>query len=382
MLGATLPTPMYALYQHELGFSPVVQTVIFAVYAVGVLGALLLCGRWSDQLGRRPLLLAGVAFSLVSSVVFLVAGPVWVLLAGRLLSGVSAGIFAGAATAAVIEAAPQAWAARGPAVATAANTGGLGLGPLLAGLAVQYLPWPLHLSFAAHALAVALCGLLVWLAPETVTRAERPRLRPQTLLVPTEVRAVFVSAATAGFAGFAVLGLFTAISPRILAEVIGNPDHAVAGLMSFLLLGASTAAQLGLRRFPVDRTLNVGCALLILGILLVGLSVATASLPELVIGALLAGVGQGMSFSKGLAAVNSRVDPDQRAGVTSSYFVVVYVAISLPVVGVGAASVAWGLVAAGIVFTAAVAVLAAAALVALLVLQRRAVPQPGTVGGG
>lgn len=381
MLGATLPTPMYALYQRELGFSPVVQTVIFAVYAVGVLGALLLCGRWSDQVGRRPMLLVGVAFSLVSSVVFLLAGPVWVLLAGRLLSGVSAGIFAGAATAAVIEAAPDAWSSRGPAVATAANSGGLGLGPILAGLAVQYLPAPLHLSFAVHALAVALCGVLVLLSPETVTRAGRARLRPQTLLVPAEVRAVFASASTAGFAGFAVLGLFTAISPRIVSEVIGNPNHAVAGLMSFLLLGASAAAQLGLRRTHVDRTLNLGCVLLIVGILLVGLSVATASMTELVIGALVAGVGQGMTFSKGLAAVNARVDPAQRAAVTSSYFVVLYVAISLPVVGVGAASTAWGLVTAGIVFCVAVAVLAAAALTALLVLQRRSAHEVDAVRG-
>jgi hypothetical protein len=83
-------------------------------------------------------------------------------------------------------------------------------------------------------------------------------------------------------------------------------------------------------------------------------------------------VGQGASFSKGLAAVNARVAPESRAGVTSSYFVVVYVAISLPVVGVGAASQAWGLVAAGVVFTVAVAVLAAAASTALVVLRRRA----------
>ena len=84
-----------------------------------------------------------------------------VLLGARLLSGLSAGIFAGAATAAVIEAAPERLRSRAPAVATAANTGGLGLGPLLAGLAVQYLPAPLHLSFAVHAVAVVGCAVLV-----------------------------------------------------------------------------------------------------------------------------------------------------------------------------------------------------------------------------
>jgi MFS family permease len=371
MTGTTLPTPMYALYQRELGFSPLVQTVIFAVYAVGVLAALLLFGRWSDQVGRRPLLLAGLATALVSSIVFLVAGPVWVLLVGRLFSGVSAGIFAGAATAAVIEAAPDALRGRAPAIATAVNLGGLGLGPLLGGLAVEYLPAPLHLSFAVHAVAVVLCAGLVLLAPETVRVAEHPQLRPARLAVPGPVRAVFASAVTAGFAGFAVLGLFTAVAPRIVAEVVGIPNHAVAGVVVFVLFAASTIAQLALRRVPIQRALDIGCALLAAGVLVIAASLLAASLVLLLAGAVLAGVGQGMSFSKGMAAVHERVDPGERAAVTSSFFVVLYVAISLPVVGVGAASQSWGLVTAGVVFSVAVAVLALVALAALLVLQRR-----------
>lgn len=381
MTGTTMPTPMYALYQRELGFSPLVQTVIFAVYAVGVLAALLVAGRWSDVVGRRPLLLAGLTSALASSVVFLVAGPVWVLLVGRLLSGISAGIFAGAATAAVIEAAPEAWRTRAASVATAANIGGLGMGPLLAGLAVEYLPAPLHLSFAVHAVAVLGCAVLVLLAPETVDVRPGARLRPQVLAVPADVRAVFVSAATAGFAGFAVLGLFTAVSPRILSDVLGIANHAVAGFVAFLLLGSSAMAQLGLRALPTERALDAGCALLVVGILLVGYSVAEASFPALLAGAVIAGVGQGLTFSKGLAAVNARVEPGWRAGITSSYFVVLYVAISLPVVGIGAASQAWGLVPAGIVFTIAVAVLAAAALSALLLLQRRPAPDRAPAPG-
>lgn len=376
MTGTTLPTPMYALYQQELGFSAVVQTVVFAVYAVGVLAALLLVGRWSDQVGRRPLLLAGLVSALLSSVVFLVAGPVWVLLVGRLLSGVSAGIFAGAATAAIIEAAPERLRSRAPAIATAANMGGLGLGPLLGGLAVQYLPAPLHLSFAVHGVAVALCGLLVLMAPETARVAAHPELRAARVAVPGPVRAVFASAVTAGFAGFAVLGLFTAVAPRILAEIIGLPDHAVAGLVVFVLFAASTLAQLGLRGMSIDRALDIGCVLLAVGVLVIGAALLTASLAVLLVGAVLAGVGQGMSFSKGMAAVHERVDPGQRAAVTSSFFIVLYVAISLPVVGMGAASQAWGLMTAGVVFAVAVAALAVVALIALLVLQRRATTVP------
>ncbi|WP_243653188.1 MFS transporter [Pseudonocardia endophytica] len=371
MLGATLPTPMYALYQQELRFSPITQTVIFSVYAVGVLAALVLTGRWSDLVGRRPMLLAGLGFALVSSVVFLLAGPVWVLLLGRLLSGLSAGIFAGTATAAVVEAAPESWRTRASAVATAANIGGLGLGPLLAGIFVQYLPAPLHLSFAVHAVAVALCVLIVWSAPETVTPTPGVRLRPQPVRVPAAVRPVFVSAATAGFAGFAVTGLFAAISPRLVSEIVGNPNHAVAGLVAFLLLGSSAASQLVANRFDAGVMLRLGCVGLVVGMALVGLSVATGSMALLATGAVVAGVGQGPTLSSGLKTVNARVDPDQRAEVTSSYFVVLYVALSLPVIGLGAASQSWGLRTSGIAFCAGVAVLAVVSLVALTLLARR-----------
>ena len=106
MVGTTLPTPMYALYAERMHFAVFTTTVIFATYAIGVLSALLVFGRWSDAIGRRPVLLAGAAFALVSAVVFLFADDIPLLLIGRVLSGLSAGIFTGTATAAVVEAVP------------------------------------------------------------------------------------------------------------------------------------------------------------------------------------------------------------------------------------------------------------------------------------
>src|SRR4051812_13005465 len=84
MLGATLPTPLYSIYQGRFGFSELMITVIFATYAAGVIAALLLFGRVSDAVGRRPVLLLGLAFSALSAVVFLLAGGLAPLLVGRL----------------------------------------------------------------------------------------------------------------------------------------------------------------------------------------------------------------------------------------------------------------------------------------------------------
>lgn len=366
MLGTTMPTPMYSLYAEELQFSVLTQTVIFATYAAGVLVALLAFGRWSDVLGRRPMLLIGAACAVVSAIVFLAAGSVGQLLVGRVLSGLSAGIYAGTATTAVIELAPDHWKERAPAVATAANIGGLGLGPLLAGLLVEHAPAPLQLSFAVHLVLVVVAIVAVVLLPETADRTPGAKLGLQRLSVPPEVRRVFVPAAIAAFAGFVVLGSFTGVAPGFVSQIIGVTSHAVAGLVVFSLFAASAVAQIVSRPLATHRALVLGCALLIVGTVVVGTALSTASLALLVIGAVIAGVGQGMSFSKGLATVAGQSPPHRRAEVTSSFFVVAYVAISLPVVGEGLAARSLGLEQAGILFAVAVAVLAAVALVILV----------------
>ncbi|MFZ2176834.1 MAG: MFS transporter [Rhodococcus sp. (in: high G+C Gram-positive bacteria)] len=365
MLGTTLPTPMYGLYQEKFGFSVLVVTVIFAAYAAGVLAALMAFGRWSDTLGRRPLLLAGVVLAAISAVFFLVADSVWELLGGRVFSGLSAGIYVGAATVTVLETAPPQWRARAPFVATAVNIGGLGLGPLLAGLAVEFLPHPLQASFAAHLVLLSVAAIALAFVSETVKVAPHARPRLQRLSVPPVVRATFVRASIAGFAGFAVLGLFTAVAPTFLADVIGMGNRAVAGLVVFAVFAASAAAQIGFRSLPVAVSFNVGCSLLIAGMALVALALGRHSLAALVVGGIVAGAGQGMTFSKGVAEITASLHPDAKAEVASTFFVVVYVAISLPVIGVGLAAEVWGLVTAGLVFTTAVAVLAAVALAAL-----------------
>src|SRR5690625_1916803 len=137
MLGTTIPASLYPLYQDAMGFSALTITVIFAVYALGVMLALLVMGNWSDQLGRRPLLLVGLLSALISGGAFLLAQGLPALLIGRFLSGMSAGIFTATATVTIVELAPQRLRARAVFAATAANMGGLGAGPIFAGALAQ-----------------------------------------------------------------------------------------------------------------------------------------------------------------------------------------------------------------------------------------------------
>src|SRR3954454_11893933 len=171
MIGTTLPTPLYPLFEQRYSFGELTVTVVFAVYAFGVIAGLLAFGNLSDEIGRKPVLLLGLAFSAISALLFLFAGPSRVpLYAGRVVSGFSAGIFTGTATAALVDLAPGGRRRLASFVAVIVNLGGLGLGTLLAGLLADYARSPLRLPFLVDLglLAPAFLGLLV--TPETVQR--------------------------------------------------------------------------------------------------------------------------------------------------------------------------------------------------------------------
>ncbi|KAB1990741.1 MFS transporter [Streptomyces triticiradicis] len=367
MAGTTLPTPLYGLYQEKFGFSELTVTVVYAVYAFGVMGVLLLAGNASDSVGRRPVLLWGLGFAAASAVCFLCATGLGWLYAGRLMSGLSAGLFTGAATAYVMELAPPGGAARATFVATAANMGGLGCGPLLAGLLAQYAPWPLYLPFVVHLVLVALSAVVLLRLPETV-RERRPlsTVRPQRPGLPAQVRPVFGPPAIAAFVGFALFGVFTSVSPAFLAESLDVTDHAVSGLVVALAFFASTAGQLAVGRVGAVRSLPLGCAALLGGLALLAGALRWDLLVLVVLSAIVGGGGQGLAFRGALTTVAQASPEHQRAAVISTLFVVAYAGISVPVIGVGVLVGPIGLEGAGLVFIACMAVLVSVAGVYLL----------------
>jgi hypothetical protein len=235
-------------------------------------------------------------------------------------------------------------------------------GPLLAGILSEWAGSPLRLTFWVNLALLVPAAIGVWAMLEPVEATGRLRLHSQLPRVPSELRAIFVRAALAAFAGFAVLGLFSAVSPAFLGHDLGVTSRAAVGLLVFAVFAASTAGQVALPLLGEARALPVGCVLLIAGMGLLALSLGVSSLALLVIGGVIAGLGQGSSFRAGLAALNARSPTSQRAEVASGFFLVAYVAISVPVIGEGALAQASGLRPAGFAFTAAVAALSAIVL--------------------
>jgi MFS family permease len=335
-LGTTLPTPLYDIYRAQWHFSATVVTIVFAVYAAAVMTALLLAGHSSDQAGRKPVLAAALGASALSTVVFIVAPDVGVLIVGRILSGLSAGLMTGTATAALTELARP--GRRASLVATAANMTGLGLGPLVAGLFAQYLPHPTVLVFEVYLVILAAAGACLLPVPETVPQRRRPTLRFAGLGVPGSGRGEFIAAATAGFAAFSLLGLFSALAPTFLDSDLHETSHAVQGAVVFGLLAVGALTQILLARVGSRQVMLGGLGMFLVALALIVAAFAQASMALFLAGTITGGVAVGAVFLGSLATANRLAPPGRRGQTISTYFVASYFGLIVPVIGVGVAS--------------------------------------------
>lgn len=362
MLGNTLPTPLYVLYQADWGFSSGVLTLVFASYAAGVLMALLLVGRVSDDVGRLPVLHAALVLSGLSTVVFLLASGIGWLFVGRVLSGLSAGLVTGTATAALSELADADGIRQASIVSTVAATGGLGLGPVLAGTLAEYAPHPTRLVFLVYLalLVLALGGLLA--VPETRPARGRVRVRFLGFDIPSDARWMFVGACVAGFASFALMGLFTALAPSFLGQLLHVHNRALGGLLVALLFAGSTCTQAALGRRDPERTMRAGLGVFLVALVLAATALHLKSMSLFVLTALAGGVAAGAAFVGSLATANAIAPPDRRGQVVSTYFTCSYVGLTVPVIGVGYAAEHLGLVDAVSWFALALGVLVTAVL--------------------
>lgn len=363
MMGTTLPTPLYDIYQAEWHLPASMITFIFAVYAVGVLVTLLLVGQWSDLVGRRPIMAVSLACSALSTLVFILAHDVDVVLVGRILSGLSAGLMTGTATALLTDLDSSPTGSRGSRAATAANMGGLGLGPLVAGLFAQYLPHPTTMVFEVYLAVLAAAAVCLVLIPETVHNRQRSNLRFAGLSLPPRHRREFAAAGVAGFAAFALLGLFTSLAPDFLGGVLHESSHAVQGAVVSLLLMAATVTQLVLSRRGGRRLVAPGLALFLVALALTVAGLAVASMALFVAGTIVGGVAVGAVFLGSLATAGRLAPPARRAQVVSTFFLLCYAGLIIPVIGVGVTSGLFGDFPAVLVFSILISALCGYSLV-------------------
>ncbi|MEI9416781.1 MFS transporter [Mesorhizobium sp. Cs1321R2N1] len=362
--GSTALTPLYIIYKQQFGFSQITLTLIYAVYVVGNLGALLVFGGVSDVVGRRPAALAAMIVAIVSALIFLFAGNVVSLDVARILSGLGIGIGAGTGTAWIAELLPTADKSRASVITTSTNFLGLGFGSLISGLLAQYEPWPLRLVFIVYLMALAVVGVLVWRTRETVAKPggiERISMRPR-LSVPQKIRTRFVAPAVTGFGAMALVGFYAALAPSILAQQLHETNHAVAGALFFELAIVAAASIVLLMRVQSSKAMLAALALMIPSVLLVVAAQVLASMALMIVATACCGVVAALGYRGGLQVVNEIAPQDRRAEVVSSFFVCCFVGNALPVIGIGVVSTYASPVAASLAFAAMIIVFALVAL--------------------
>ncbi len=371
LAASAAPTPLYAIYQQRWGFSPVTTTIVFGVYALAVLAALLTFGRLSDYTGRRPVLLTALAVQVVSLAMLASAGGVGDLLIARVIQGLSVGAAFSAIGAAMLDIDKE----RG-ALANAMSPGlGTGSGALLSALFVRYLPAPTHLVYLALIAVIAVQAAGVALLRETVTRSRVPAaaLVPEVRL-PRSVRGPILAAAPVLFAVWALAGLYGALGPALVHALTGSGSVVLGGLSLSLLTATAVSSVFLLRKAPARAVMLAGVAALMTGVAITLVALGTGSAWLFFAGTAVSGVGFGGGFQGGIKTVVPVTAPHERAGVLSLLFTVSYLGLGVPAVAAGFLAVhGAGLTGAARDYGAALLVLAVLAVAALARTRRHAV---------
>ncbi|MFF7899065.1 MFS transporter [Streptomyces sp. NPDC007920] len=380
MAFSTVPTPLYPLYEAHDGFSTFTVTVVFAVYAVGVLISLLLAGHVSDWLGRKKVMASALGLELLAAALFLSATALPVLVVARLVTGLGVGMLTATATAYLQELhsahRPGASARRFEIVSTAANIGGLGLGPVAAGVLAQYLGAPLRLPYAVFVVLLLTGAAAIALMPETVAKpAVRPAYRPQRAGTALGDPG-FLAPAAAGFTSMAVFGLFTSVVPGFVGGTLHHPSRALAGLVVSAVFAAAAAAQTGTGRLGARTRWYTGLLAQAVGMAVLVAGIRLASLPVFLLAGIIAGAGAGLLFKSAVGQVADTAAPARRGEALAGLFLASYLGLALLPVGLGAASSAMNLSDATTWFTAVVLAL----LAAIALRGRRHGPYPVTAG--
>ena len=228
----------------------------FGLYALGLLPSLLLGGGVSDRVGRRPVVLAGLALACAGNLVMLIWPTLVGVVIGRLVIGLGVGMVASAGTA---WAADQD-AAKGAARAGVVLTGGFAIGPVVTALLTTARPGRpgIVAAYAIPVLLTASCVALI--VPRTDTETEDAavhddEVRGTPFVDGRRIGPALIAALPMGLWVFAcVISAVMVFTGRIGDRFSGPLLIAVACILA---LGTGLLTQIGTRRWGYWRALGV-----------------------------------------------------------------------------------------------------------------------------
>ncbi|HWU21745.1 MAG TPA: MFS transporter [Nocardioides sp.] len=348
------PAPLYGLYEQKFQLAPITTTVVFAVYAIGALAAVLLAGVVSDRVGRKPLLVGAVVAMIAGLAVFMTAHGVAALIVARALHGAAVGTTVVVGSAALLDLRPEHGARSGHLTGIMFNVG-MAVTILSAALLAQYAPDPLVTPYAVVTLVVMVLLLALLAVPEPHAGRGTAPLRIARPGVPESIRADFRFSVLGVMAAWSVLGVYLSLFPAFAGQRTGVHSLVFGGLVVAAMAGAAAVSQaLGGRIVP-RRAAIVGDFATAATL---GLSVAALDTHRAVLvagSAVVMGLAFGLAFGGSLRHLGGVVPAGRRGEVMSAYYLLAYGAMAVPTILAGWAATTWGLAAVFPWFTAAVA---------------------------
>ena len=358
LFASVTPSPLYHLYATEWHFGPLTVTLIYATYAFGVLTALLLAGRVSDDVGRRPVLLLALATLALSSVVFILASSAAWLFAARGIPGLATGAAISAACAALLDLHPRRDAAAAGLANGVASAGGLAFGLLVSSALVQLGDAPSTLPYLVLFTLFAIAFAGAYLMPEPVAERRALRLTVARPRVPAAARHPFLLASLAVAASWSIGGLFFSLGPGLGVRLFDTTNVVLAGIGIVALAGSAAVAQVVFGRTRPWVGAAAGSAALAAGTVLIVASAAVGSSTLYVAGSVIGGVGFGIAFLGGLRSLVASIPPHERAAVLSAFYIVAYASLSIPAILAGVVVTHIGLTSTFEIFGSVVAAIA------------------------
>lgn len=352
-LGANLTSPLFPLYQSRFHLNDASITLLFAIYAVFLFPALLVLGPLADSWGRKSVVVSMAALMACASLIFAFATSTPMIFTARALQGLATGGFLGTCTAFLIDQVELRQRHIALTVASITPMLGFGLGPLLAGLLIQYVhTWsPYQSPFLFH-IILMLPALILLLTVREVRPTQKQRRLHISLGIPRELRRPFFGFITpSAFIYFALNGAVVALIPTFIVTILAVKNLAVSGAAIFLLMLAGGLAQLATRAADLLTVTRWGLVLTILGAFVMLGAAPTHSAIPLFLGMIIEGIGNGWTFQGSLGLAGEISKPSTHARLLSSYYFAGYIGFSLPVFAVGLLATSIGLTAAFLALT-------------------------------
>jgi MFS family permease len=328
-VGATIP--LFNIYRAEDGFTNADISLTVVVYSVATLGTLLVLGRVSSYVGRRPASLASLGLLVLACLLLLNVHHVVILVAGRLLMGLGAGMASSSLTAYIVDGAPArpAWLASVASSQTVML--GLAIGAVGSGALVQFGPWPRELVFVVAIGLLLVSTTLIVISPETVThspgawRSLKPSVR-----VPAHVKRLLPVAAALFLATWATGAFYQAFVPALVEDQLHTRSPLVLGCVFAAYMGSSAVgAPLG-GRFTAAVAERLGMILFLLGWVGLIAAIATGALALFIAATVVAGATQGIAISAAIRGMLIGSTVEDRAPIFAVVYLLSYSGATLP----------------------------------------------------